>query len=106
MLRPGFEPGSGDRESPMLGRTTLPEQKELVRNGSAPSGAQIRVSPYMVLNLKKYQALIQHQAIIRRVRKLRSACSMEETESIRSSYLPTAEANPQPHLGPIQLPEI
>ncbi len=22
VLRPGFEPGSGDRESPMLGRTT------------------------------------------------------------------------------------
>ncbi len=23
VLRPGFEPGSGDRESPMLGRTTI-----------------------------------------------------------------------------------
>ena len=23
VLRPGFEPGSGDRESPMLGRTTV-----------------------------------------------------------------------------------
>ena len=34
MLRPGFEPGSRDRESLMLGRTTLPEQIWSI--GSAP----------------------------------------------------------------------
>lgn len=28
MLRPGFEPGSSAREAEMIGRTTLPEQKQ------------------------------------------------------------------------------